>query len=242
MISRTFSTRIPNSSLVSWKVRYLPARFSDWAPEAVSLSVMSEDIFSFGTLYVERVEVIGCNLARLRNGALVGRQTHLYRERLAIQYEAHHDPFVLARALGFEVAPEHDGRDAQPQRPQVLFQVRLDAADDHVGELSDSVQHLGIYRRSIHHEHLRTDAAGQCRCATDASRAGPGAGDPDEGDHAVVRLGSAVFDSDFALRQVLAQHGRKYVGRRTANRFGDELLEIHNGKTGSSSPVSFSLI
>ena len=51
---------------------------------------------------------------------------------------------AFADAAGFEIAPEYDCGYAQPQRAKITLEVGFHAADDHVGEFGNRVQHLFI--------------------------------------------------------------------------------------------------
>src|SRR5689334_20827882 len=79
----------------------------------------------------------------MKNGVrlLISFQAHLYEQVVTLPVEANVHPVGASGAAGLEIAAEDDGRDAQPERAQLSFEIRLDAADDHVCQLGDGVQH-----------------------------------------------------------------------------------------------------
>src|SRR5579883_719902 len=131
MISRTLRTRIPNSSRPRSKVRYLPAR--------ASVSTAGDSVFSVATggmvapdrrSNLDRAGLCVRMHARVRH-LLARSERQPDQQRRAVPIETQRRPFGRPRAAGLEISAENDGRDAQPERPEVLFEVGLDAADDH---------------------------------------------------------------------------------------------------------------
>src|ERR1043165_5297739 len=119
------------------------------------------------------------------------RQAELDTQNFAVPWEVDYDPLRAAHATSPEIATKDPSRDAEPERSQVALQIGLDAADNHVGQLGNGVEHFLVHGGRFGHQHLRTDGAGQVRRATDTARADPGARDPDERNHAVSRFGGA---------------------------------------------------
>jgi len=72
-----------------------------------------------------------------------------------------HDPIVTGRASGFEIAPEHYGGRLSPSGPGAL-QIRLDAADDDVGQFGDGVEDVrdGVISAMSIREQRRQASAG----------------------------------------------------------------------------------
>src|SRR5215475_2497148 len=119
MISRTFSTRTPNSSLMRWNVRYLPARASVCAADSVFRVAVAIDFLQSLVSNIERARR-ECVQAGVR-APFAGRQRKLDHQIFVVPAEALDDPLGAAHAASLEVPPEHHRRYAQAERPQGLL-------------------------------------------------------------------------------------------------------------------------
>src|SRR5436305_11434167 len=112
MISRTLSTRIPNSSLTSWNVRYFPARASTCAA-ASSVLVAVGMFLSPGCFSNSHNDGPGMT-AYVRlcvAGAFCAGEAYLHQQTFVFPVKAHDDPFGVPGASRLEIPSKDHCRD-----------------------------------------------------------------------------------------------------------------------------------
>src|SRR5579875_1662432 len=239
MISRTFRTRIPNSSCPNWKVRYLPDRSSAELPVLTCLSSATID----GIVLLYRSDIERKHFALIGHGfwPVSWPERDAEQDIIPIPTESLYNPFRPG-TLGFEVAAKYNRGNTQSQRTQMTLQVAFQVADDHIGQLRHRVQHLFGNGIEIGHQHLGADAAGRIWGARQAAGSGPGPGDADERHNTIGHLRGAFFHRHVLEFDVSGEHGGKHFRNRVPERTNDQILHVHSGCAGSRIPASFSFI
>ena len=129
------------------------------------------------------------------------------------------DPFGVAGALGSEIPAVDDGRNAQAEGAKVLFQVGLDAADDHVGKLGNGVQNFlvdggGLAHAAFAAQIRQANVGEQLKLPVPAQAPAR----PMKETTPSLASGMPVLDRGLASADFDAQHGGKHLRGRLGSR------------------------